>query len=309
MGRIKTPHDRGERMLSVNKTNAVLGAEIKGVDLAKPLAESTAAEIDRLWLEHEVIFFRNQSLTPEDHIRVSEQLGPVEVHVRTDCCRLGYPKVFIVSNIFENGKPIGAGDAGTIWHSDGCCYDKPSRGSLLYARMVPVKDSVNLGDTMFSSMTKAYEALPPEMKRRLAGMTALNSYVKGYSRPRKTGPIPPLTEAQKSKVPDMEIPVVRKHPFTGKPCLFVNEGYTTRITGVSEQESKALLDFLFQHVSRTEFIYRHSWREGDLLAWDNCATQHCAIMDYAPLLRRMERTTITGSASVRDGHYLLPQAA
>jgi taurine dioxygenase len=231
------------------------------------------------------------------------------VHVRTDCCRPGYPKVFIVSNIVENGKPIGAGDAGTIWHSDGCCYDQPSRGSLLYARQVPVKDAVTLGDTMFSSMTQAYAALPSEMKRRLAGMKALNSYVKGYSRPRKTGPIPPLTEAQKSKVPDLEIPVVRKHPFTGKPCLFVNEGYTSRIVGVSESESRELLDYLFHHVTRPEFIYRHNWREGDLLAWDNCATQHCAIMDYAPLLRRMERTTITGSASIKDGAYAMSQAA
>ncbi len=295
--------------LSVRKMDAVLGAEIQGVDLSKPVDDATTTEIDRLWLEHEVIFFRQQNLTQEDHIRVSEQLGPVEVHVRTDCCRPGYPKVFIVSNIVENGKPIGAGDAGTIWHSDGCCYDKPSRGSLLYARQVPVKDTVTLGDTMFSSMTQAYAALPPEMKRRLAGMKALNSYVKGYSRPRKTGPIPALTEAQKSKVPDLEIPVVRKHPFTGKPCLFVNEGYTSRIVGVSESESKELLDYLFQHVTRPEFIYRHNWREGDLLAWDNCATQHCAIMDYAPLLRRMERTTITGSASIRDGAYLMSQAA
>ena len=149
--------------LSVRKMDAVLGAEIQGVDLSKPVDDATATEIDRLWLEHDVIFFRSQHLTPEDHIRVSEQLGPVEVHVRTDCCRPGYPKVFIVSNIVENGKPIGAGDAGTIWHSDGCCYDKPSRGSLLYARQVPVKDTVTLGDTMFSSMTQAYAALPPEM--------------------------------------------------------------------------------------------------------------------------------------------------
>ncbi len=296
-------------MLSVRKTNAVLGAEILGVDLSRPMDGVTAAEIDRLWLEHEVIFFRDQKLVPEDHIRVSEQLGPVEVHVRTDCCRPGYPKVFIVSNIVENGKPIGAGDAGTIWHSDGCCYDKPSRGSLLYACQVPMKDGVALGDTMFSSMTRAYEALPRDMQHRLAGLTAVNSYVKGYSRPRKTGPIPPLTEAQKNKVPDLEIPVVRKHPFTGKPCLFVNEGYTTRIAGVSEAESKELLDYLFQHVIRPEFIYRHQWRVGDLLAWDNCATQHCAIMDYAPLLRRMERTTITGAASVKDGEYRMARAA
>lgn len=296
-------------MLTVDKTDAVLGAEIRGLDLSKPVDAATAAEIDRVWLENEVIFFRGQDLSPEDHIRISEQLGPVEAHVRTDCCRPGYPKVFIVSNIVENGKPIGAGDAGTIWHSDGCCYDKPSRGSALYARLVPVRDGKVLGDTMFSSMTKAYEALPEDMKRRLSGLTAMNSYVKGYSRPRKTGPIPQLTEAQKSKVPDLEVPVVRRHPFTGKPCIFVNEGYTTRIVGVSDAESTELLDYLYRHVTNPAFIYRHNWREGDLLLWDNCATQHCAIMDYPPLLRRMERTTITGSTSVRDGNHHYRQAA
>ncbi len=134
-------------------------------------------------------------------------------------------------------------------------------------------------------------------------MKAINSYLKGYSRPRSTGALPPLTEEQKNKVPDLEIPVVRTHPMTGKPCLFINEGYTTRLVGVSEQESRELLDFLFRHVTRPEFIYRHHWREGDLLAWDNCSTQHCAIADYAPLHRHMERTTIVGTASIRDGAY------
>ncbi len=296
-------------MLSVRKTGAALGAEIQGVDLSQPLDNATVAEIDRLWLEHEVIFFRGQKLAPEDHIRFSEQLGPVEVHVRTDCCKPGYPQLFIVANIVENGKPIGAGDAGTIWHSDGCCYDKPSRGSLLYAKRVPMKDGVVLGDTMFSSMNRAYEALPEDLKHKLISTKALNSYLKGYSRPRKTGPIPPLTEEQKKKVPDIEIPVVRRHPFTGRPCLFVNEGYTTRIVGMPDAESSELLDYLFHHVTRPEFIYRHNWREGDLLIWDNCATQHCAVLDYAPLPRHMERTTITGSASLRDGAYGIRHAA
>ena len=296
-------------MLSVRQTGAALGAEIQGVDLSQPLDETTVAAIDRLWLDHEVIFFRNQHLAPEDHIRFSEQLGPVEAHVRTDCCKPGYPKLFIVSNIVENGKPIGAGDAGTVWHSDGCCYDKPSRGSLLYAKRVPVKDGVVLGDTQFSSMHRAFEALPADVKRRLVTLKAMNSYLKGYSRPRATGPIPPLTEAQKKTVPDMEIPVVRRHPFTGKPGLFVNAGYTTRIVGLPEAESTELLDYLFQHITKPEFVYRHNWREGDLLIWDNCATQHCAILDYAPLPRHMERTTITGSASIREGAYQIPHAA
>ena len=287
-------------MISARQVDPALGAEILGVDLAQELDEPAVRHINDLWLEHEVIFFRNQKLSPEQHIRFSERIGDVEVHVRTDCCKPGYPKLFIVSNIFEDGKPIGAGDAGTIWHSDGCCVEKPSRGSLLYAKLVPQKNGITLGDTMFSSMTKAYEALPEQVKARLSGMKAINSYIKGYSRPRSTGAIPPLTEEQKKKVPDRPVPVVRRHPFTGKPCLFVNEGYTTQIVGVTDAESNELLDFLFRHIARPELIYRHKWQEGDLLIWDNCSTQHCAIADYPPLLRHMERTTIVGTDSVTE---------
>jgi taurine dioxygenase len=282
------------------QTGAPLGAEIRGVDLAQPLGDAAVARINQLWLEHEVIYFRAQALTPQQHISVSERFGEVEVHVRADCCRPDYPKIFVVSNIIENGKPIGAGDAGTRWHFDGCCTEKPSRGSLLYAKIVPTKDGVALGDTMFSSMTRAYQALPAEMKQRLRGMKAVNSYAKGYYRPIRATKRPELTPDQMKKVPNIEVPVVRRHPFTGKPCLFVNETFTARIAHVSEAESNELLDYLFKHVSSPQFIYRHNWREGDLLAWDNCSTLHCAIADYLPRSRLMERTTIMGKASVRE---------
>jgi taurine dioxygenase len=286
--------------ITAHPTGAALGAEIRGVDLSQPLDSATVARLNALWLEHEVIYFHNQTLSPAQHIGFSEHFGDVEVHVRTDCCRVDYPKIFVVSNIIENGKPIGAGDAGTRWHFDGCCTEKPSRGSLLYAKIVPMQNGVTLGDTMFSSMTKAYQALPDEMKQRLQGMKAVNSYVKGYYRPIRATKRPELTPEQMKKVPELEVPIVRRHPVTGKSCLYVNDTFTARIAGVSEAESNALLDYLFKHVSRPEFIYRHNWRVGDLLAWDNCSTQHCAIADYPPRHRLMERTTIMGAASVRD---------
>jgi len=286
--------------VTVHPAGAALGAEIRGVNLAAPLDQATIARLNDLWLEHEVVYYRNQKLTPEQHIAVSECFGDVEVHVRTDCCRPDYPKIFVVSNIIENGKPIGAGDAGTRWHSDGCCVDKPSRGSMLYAKIVPTRDGVPIGDTLFSSMTKAYQALPPELKQRLRGMKAVNSYAKGYYRPVRATKRPELTPEQMNRVPDIEVPVVRRHPFTGKPCLFVNETFTARIAGVSDAESNELLDYLFKHVSNPAFIYRHQWQAGDLLVWDNCATIHCAIADYMPQPRLMERTTIVGTASVSD---------
>lgn len=287
-------------MITAIPSGAALGAEIRGVDLSQPLDDATVRRLDDLWLEHEVVCFRGQHLTPRQQIAVSERFGEVEQHVRTDCCRADHPKIFIVSNIIENGKPVGAGDAGTRWHFDGCCTDKPSRGSMLYAIIVPKKDGVALGDTMFSSMTKAYEALPAEMKRRLRGMKAVNSYTKGYYRPVKAAKRPELTAEQLKKVPELEVPIVRRHPFTAKPCLFVNDTFTSRIAGVSDAESNELLDYLFAHVAKPEFIYRHRWKKGDLLVWDNCATQHRAIADYEPLPRRMERTTIMGNVSMRD---------
>ncbi len=282
--------------LSLQRTSAPLGAEIKGVDLAREIDEQTFREIVAAWREQEVIFFRGQTLTPDQHVAISRRFGELERHVRQECCRTGYPEIFVVSNVVENGRPIGSQDAGLFWHSDLCYKKEPSRGSLFYAREVPMENGEPRGDTMFSSMTAAYEALPDGMKRKLAGRLAVNSYVHGYYRDRKSGPRRVLSPEQMSQTPDVAHPLVRIHPETGRKCLFVNEGYTTRIVDMDETESDALLAELFAHVKRPEFVYRHQWQVGDFLVWDNCSTQHCAVPDYAlPQRRLMERTTLTGS--------------
>ena len=284
--------------LSIRPTGAALGAEILGVDLSRPMDEETFRAIEAAWHEHEVIFFRGQDVTPEQHIAFSRRFGALEHHVRQDCCRPGYPEIFVVSNIVENGRPIGSQDAGLFWHSDLCYKAEPSRGSLFYAREVPrAADGSPLGDTVFASMTAAWRALPEHTRRLIDGRKAVNSYLHGYYRDRKSGPRKELSEEQKRKTPDVEHPVVRTHPYTGKKCLFTCEGYTTRIVGLDETESAAVLTGLFEHLKKPEFLYRHKWREGDFLIWDNCATQHLAIPDYAlPQRRRMERTTLTGTA-------------
>jgi len=283
--------------LSLQRTSAPLGAEIEGVDLAREIDEQTFREIVAAWREHEVIFFRGQTLTPDRHLAISRRFGDLEHHVRQECCKPGYPEIFVVSNVVENGMPIGSQDAGLFWHSDLCYKKEPSRGSLFYAREVPVEHGKPRGDTMFSSMTAAYEALPDGMKRKLAGRLAVNSYVHGYYRDRKSGPRRALSPEQMSQTPDVAHPVVRVHPDTGRKCLFVNEGYTTRILDMDETESDALLAELFTHVKRPKFVYRHQWQVGDFLVWDNCSTQHCAVLDYAlPQRRLMERTTLTGGA-------------
>lgn len=284
-------------MPSVRRSSAPLGAEIVGVDLSGDIGEAVFREIVDLFHEHEVVYFRNQSLTPEQHVAFSRRFGELELHVRKDCCRPGYPEIFVVSNVLENGRPIGTRDAGLFWHSDLCYLREPSRCSVFYAREVPHDDRGEpLGDTLFASATAAYEALPEPTRRRLAGLKALNSYAKGYYRDRNSGARPPLTDEQRKRTPDVEHPVVRTHPYTGRKCLFVNEGYTSRIVGLSDAESDALLAELFEHATRPEFVYRHRWQIGDLLIWDNCSTQHRAVMDYElPRRRLMERTTLRGS--------------
>lgn len=285
-------------MPKVQRSTAPLGAEILGVDLSKPLDDATFREIVDLFHEHEVVFFRNQQLTPEQHVAFSQRFGELEHHVRKDCCRPGYPELFVVSNVIENGKPIGSQDAGLFWHSDLCYLREPSRGSLFYAREVPVDaQGKPVGDTMFASATAAYDGLPDADKRRLEGLKAINSYAKGYYRDRKSGPRKPLSEEQKKKTPDIAHPIVRTHPFTGKKCLFLNEGYTASIVGMGPKESDARLARLFEHATRPEFVYRHQWRVGDFLLWDNCSTQHRAVMDYQlPQRRLMERATLCGTA-------------
>lgn len=283
-------------MFSVRHSDAILGAEITGIDLSQPVSDGDFARIVDVLNEREVVVFKRQNITPEQHIAFSKRFGNLERHVRTDKCRPGYPEIYIVSNVIENGKPIGSEDAGYFWHSDLCYVEKPSRGSLLYAKEVPVKDGMTYGDTLFSSMTAAYQALPEDIKKKLDGRRAVNSFEYGYSRERMGKKRPPLTEEQRKKTPPIEHPAVRTHPYTGRKCLFVNEAYTPQIVGMSDDESKALLSELFAHVIRPEFIYTHKWEVGDLLFWDNCATQHRAIVDYAlPLRRRMERTTVDGT--------------
>jgi taurine dioxygenase len=287
-------------MLTVHRSSAPLGAEIRGVNLAHNIEDSVFRQIVDLFHENEVVYFRDQSLTPAQHIAFSRRFGELEHHVRQECCRPGYPEIFVVSNILENGRPIGSQDAGLFWHSDLCYLKEPSRGSLFYAREVAQDAHGNpAGDTMFASATAAYDALPEADKRLLEGLKAVNSYAKGYYRDRKSGPRKELTEEQRRRTPDVEHPIVRTHPYTRKKCLFVNEGYTARIAGMSEAESDALLARLFEHSTRPEFVYRHQWRVGDLLMWDNCSVQHRAVMDYAlPQRRRMERTTLRGGVPV-----------
>jgi len=273
------------------------GVEILGIDLAQPLSEGHFSQIEQLFNAHGVVLLRGQNITEDQHIEFSQRFGPLEIHVRKDALMKHRPEIFVVSNVHENGKPIGSVDAGQFWHTDLSYKQVPSRGSLLLAREVPMRDGKVIGDTMFCSTIVAFKALPDELQKKLQSLSAVHHYEKGYNRDRPSGKRKPLTPEQLASLPDVVHPVVRKHPYTGAPCLFVNEGYVTEVVGLPKAESDALLERLFKHCLKDEFIYRHNWRVGDLLLWDNCSTQHCAVGDYEPgQRRRMDRTTLTGTA-------------
>ena len=280
----------------IRDPGSVIGAEIHGVDLSCPVTDTQLGDITEAFHLHEVIVFRDQRLTSEQHVAFSRRFGELDINVRSRFNRKDYPEILVVSNVVENGEPIGVQDAGRYWHSDLCYLREPSRCSLLHALEVPVKDGVALGDTLFASASAAYEALSPEMKERLAGRRAVNSYVHTYDRKVREFNRTPVEKENRTAPPDVMHPVVRTHPQTGKKCLYVNEGYSTQIYGLPRDESDELLGFLFGHITRADFVYRHRWRAGDLLMWDNCLVQHKAVFDYAlPLRRRMERTTVRGA--------------
>jgi taurine dioxygenase len=276
-----------------------VGAEIFGLDVAEPISNADFDQISSAFSRYSVIAFRGQSVGPEQRIAFSRRFGPLQINVRSEFNKPGYPEIYTVSNILKDGKPIGSQDAGRYWHSDLCYLPIPTLASLLYALEVPERDGATLGNTLFASTCQAYDDLPEEVKQRLEGLRAVNSYSAMFQRKASEfGVRPKLTDSDKTeKYPKDAIhPVIRTHPVTGRKCIYVCEGYTTQILDIPEDESDALLRLLFDQIVKPKYIYRHKWQVGDLTMWDNCAVQHQASFDYAlPLRRHMERTTVEGS--------------
>lgn len=271
--------------------DAPLGAEVVGLDLSRPLSEADFLRIHRAHLDHHVLVFRDQRITPEQQIAFSRRFGPLQIHVLHQFQLAGHPEVLIVSNVLKDGKPIGLGDAGHFWHSDLSYKEKPSLGSLLHAQELPAEG----GDTLFANQHLAWETLPAELKRAVEGRQAEHTYLARYAELQQRSPWRPnLTPEQIAQVKPVLQPVVRTHPETGRRALFVSEHFTTRIGGLPEDESRALLDALFAHSVKPEFVYRHRWQPHDLVFWDNRSLLHLAAGCPADQRRVMYRTTIEG---------------
>ena len=285
--------------LEILPFDAALGAEVRGVDLSRDLDEATFAAIERAWNEHSVLLFRDQDIDEGRHIGFSRRFGDLEVHVLDQYLHPEHPEILIVSNVMDGDRHVGIYDAGRYWHTDLSYMAVPSRGSLLHAVEVPHDAAGNpLGDTLFASTAAAYDALPEPVKRRIAGLKAEFSLANRHAKLVADGdPDAALSDAHRHKVPPVVHKVIRTHPVTGRRCIYVNAGQTSRILGLPEDEARNLLHELCAQCTRPEFVYRHRWRAGDLLIWDNIPTQHLAICDYAlPQRRYMHRTTLRGEA-------------
>jgi taurine dioxygenase len=280
--------------IPVHKSDAACGAELV-FDLAAPIDTPTFGEIERLFHENIVVFFRDQRLANEQHIAFSRRFGELEIHIVKKYLLPGHPEILLISNVRDDaGELIGLADAGFTWHSDTSYRQCPSRCSLLYAKEVPMRDGEPLGDTVFANTIAAYEALPEAMKRHLAGLRAIHRYA--MRRRVADSPRPKLTADQLAETPDIAHPIVRTHPYTGKKALYVTAGECIAIEGMPDDEALQLIAELDAFCVRPEFCYRHRWQVGDLVMWDNASAMHLAICDYAlPRRRLMHRTTVIGS--------------
>lgn len=284
---------QGPSDLDVRPVSGALGAEIHGVDLARPLDAPTLAAIRRALLDHAVIFFRDQKLTPEAQIAFARHWGELDVHPIVEGLA-EHPEVLRVH------KPAGASASfGTGWHTDNTFFERPSLGTVLYGERIPPYG----GDTLFASMTRAHDALSDPVKRAIRGLRAVHSASRAYD-PRLTGEAKyrgegPLRYRWSDAVTQEVVhPVVRIHPETGRPGIFVNPMFTLRVEGLHPDESSALLRFLFEHATRPDFGCRFRWMPGSVAFWDNRCTWHYALDDYHDFERVMFRVTIQGDRPV-----------
>jgi alpha-ketoglutarate-dependent taurine dioxygenase len=279
--------------IEIVTSEAPVGAEIRGVDLSRGIDDATFAEIDAALSAHAVIFLRDQRITPQQQVDFSRRFGEIEINAFSKYALAENPAVLVVSNIKEDGKDIGYADAGSHWHTDMSYTATPPRLTMLYAVEVPCRDGRPLGDTWFASAAAAYDDLPAAMKKKLDGKRAIHRFAakeRGVKKPVE------LTPEQIAKNPDVIHPVARRHPVTGTKAIYLRKGECIGIEGMPDDEALPLIEELSDLITSDRYIYRHRWKVGDLLMWDNALVQHWAPRDYEwPDRRMMLRTTVNGS--------------
>jgi taurine dioxygenase len=275
--------------VDVKPTGKILGATVTGIDLSQPLADRDFAEVLRALGEFGVLCFPDQRLQSSELRDFSARFGHIQRSVSGQFADPHVPEVGILSNVIENGVPIGLADAGQDWHTDMSYNQTVGFVNVLYAVMVPARDGKPLGATLFANMHAAYEDLSPVLKAQLEGKTATHDFNKFWENMRvRPGSIrPPLTAEQRRKRPPSVHPVFMTHPITGRTVLYCNPGYAIRVNEFDESESARVLAALFAHQLQDKYIYKHEWRVNDVLVWEHIGTLHNAIPDYAPHEHRL----------------------
>jgi taurine dioxygenase len=275
--------------LHITPLTPAIGAVVQGIDLTRDITEPQRRAIEQALLDHQVIFWRDQPITPVQQARFAQQFGELHIHPI-------YPSVPEQREVLVLDTAVTDVRDNAIWHTDVTFLPNPAMGAVLSAKQVPAYG----GDTSWASGTAAFEALSPALQRLFDGLTATHDFAKSFPLERFGSDAQALArwEQTRSQHVPLSHPVVRTHPVTGRKALFVSEGFTTRINEVSAAESEALLKLLFAHAIRPEFTVRWQWRADDVAFWDNRVTQHYAADDYRPQRRVMHRATILGDRPV-----------
>jgi alpha-ketoglutarate-dependent taurine dioxygenase len=274
--------------IEVRPIQGCFGAEVPGVDFTRDLDGATARAIQDAWTRHSILLFRDVHMTPAHHIAFTRRFGPLHVMEPLEFNLPDHPEVFVVSNVEDDGKPVGLKRAGWGWHSDGEDKAIPNDGSLLHALEVPPEG----GDTLFADTYAAFAALPDDVRTTIVGRHACFSRVRLHEV--HYPHMKPLTEAQKAQRPDVWHPMARRHPRSGWTALYIGR-WACEVEGLPADEAQDLIAYLQKFATRPEFVYRHRWRVGDAILWDNRCTQHCATeFDEVRHRRRMHRTTLEG---------------
>ncbi len=270
--------------MEIVPSGQVLGATVEGLDLSKKLPEETVEALIQALGRYSVLRFPQQDLTALQQRDFAARFGELEVNVANMFQEPGLPEVMILSNMVENGKPVGIADAGQDWHTDMSYSKTIAFANVLYGIKIPHRNGQPLGNTEFCSMPAAYDGLPAELKTRLDGMTVLHDFNKFWDmmRREKGSKRPPLTEAQKKAKPPVSHPIFLTHPITKRKVLYANPGYSMRVNELPQKESDEILAFLFEHQTQPKYRYAARWHERDLLMWENFGTIHNAVADYGP---------------------------
>jgi taurine dioxygenase len=284
---MSNPAKKMTQNLTIHPIAGVLGAEISGVNLAEPIDEQTFAEIHAALLEYLVIFFRDQQLTPEQHIAFGQRFGKLHVHPYIPNLE-GYPEIIKLKSADDG--PGKMAYQSNQWHTDLTYSAEPPMASILRGVNVPEAG----GDTMWNNLYAAYESLSAPLRHFVDDLTAVHDIVTSMPTDfMEQTWAPDQLKRMQQATPPVEHPVVRTHPETGRKCLFVNRNFTSHIAGLSRIESDGVLDLLYQHIEQPEFTVRFHWRNNSMAMWDNRCTQHYALTDYRSL-RVMHRVTVCG---------------